>query len=461
MPFFVVFALSMFVILISGSFKKHKKRSEVLFFILLNIAALLALSDCDSLGNLFDAFQNLSIKGQYASAIFIVTSIYFGGGFYISSNGYDIDGEYIVDFPASSDYKITFEVPSVLPKSDKDLFVSCFDRFSTEIINDLKPVYEMPDEAIVWIERMIKYTVSGGKMNRGLALMAVQQELAAEEGRVLSNKERLQAAALGWGVEFLQAFFLVADDIMDSSVIRRGLPCWYRRPEVKLIAINDSFILETCVYKILKRYFGSEIYFAQLLDLFTEVTRQTEFGQLLDLTSQTMDGFIDLSRFTMERYRAIVKYKTAYYSFYLPVALGMITEGITDRDIYNKAREIVILIGEFFQIQDDYLDCYGDPDVIGKIGTDIQDNKCSWLVIQALERCNDRQKKVLELNYGVHNERKVATVKALYRELDLENVFKQYEEQNHKEMQQKISEVKGMPKGVFEFLLKKIYKRKL
>ena len=42
-----------------------------------------------------------------------------------------------------------------------------------------------------------------------------------------------------------------------------------------------------------------------------------------------------------------------YYSFYLPVALGMITEGITDRDIYNKAREIVILIGEFFQIQDD------------------------------------------------------------------------------------------------------------
>jgi farnesyl diphosphate synthase len=87
-------------------------------------------------------------------------------------------------------------------------------------------------------------------------------------------------------VEFLQAFFLVADDAMDDSVTRRGQPCWFRLPEVKLIAINDSFLLESCVFKILKRYFGAEPYYSQLVDLFIEVTRQTELGQLLDLTSQ-------------------------------------------------------------------------------------------------------------------------------------------------------------------------------
>ena len=51
----------------------------------------------------------------------------------------------------------------------------------------------------------------------------------------LNAQERCQSAALGWCVEFLQAFFLVADDAMDDSVTRRGHPCWFRLPEVKLV----------------------------------------------------------------------------------------------------------------------------------------------------------------------------------------------------------------------------------
>jgi farnesyl diphosphate synthase len=137
----------------------------------------------------------------------------------------------------------------------------------------------------------------------------------------------------------------------------------------------------------------------------------------------------------------------------------MIVSGITDKNLYQKARDILTIMGEYFQIQDDYLDCYGAPEVIGKIGTDIQDNKCSWLVVQALQRANPKQRAVLESNYGQHDAKKVAIVKKLYAEMDLRSVFLAYEESSYSAIRKLIDEVHGMPKEVFEFLLAKIYKR--
>jgi farnesyl diphosphate synthase len=259
----------------------------------------------------------------------------------------------------------------------------------------------------------------------------------------------------------LQAFFLVSDDLMDGSITRRGQPCWYRQQGVGLIAINDAFLLESGIYIILKKQFRSHPAYIDIVELFHETTWQTELGQLCDLITAPEDK-VDLDNFSMEKYMFIVTYKTAYYSFYLPVALALLYLQFATPENLQQAHDILIPLGQYFQVQDDYLDAYGDPEVIGKIGTDIQDNKCSWIVNQALQRCNAEQRKLLDTCYGRKDAALEAKVKELFKELDLETVYKEYEEKIVGEIKTKIAAVdesQGLQKEVFEAFLGKIYKR--
>lgn len=340
--------------------------------------------------------------------------------------------------------------------TDKEKFMALFPYLKQQILDQLKDENELLDEAIKYLDRMMEYSVPGGKLNRGTTVIAVFRTLS---GGKLSTYETAQAAVLGWCIEFLQAFFLVADDVMDESQTRRGAPCWYKLPDVGIVAINDSFLLESFVYTLLKLHFQNHENYAELLQLLLDVTQKTEIGQLYDLTSQPLNGKIDLDRFTMTRYAKIVKYKTAFYSFYLPVAMGMRLAGVHEASAYDLARTICVEMGEYFQIQDDYLDCFGDPEVIGKVGTDIQDNKCSWLVVQALQKSNAKQASLLKANYGQWNDGKVEKIKKLYRELELPKLYETYEESFYQSIQAKLNKVTDMPKEVFELFLKKIYKR--
>jgi farnesyl diphosphate synthase len=280
-------------------------------------------------------------------------------------------------------------------------------------------------------------------------------------GRDLTKEEYFHSATLGWLIELLQAFFLVSDDIMDDSKTRRGSPCWYLMPNVGMIAINDAFMLESSIYYLLKKYFRQEKCYTDLLELFHEVTFQTELGQACDLLTAP-ENHVDLDNFSMDKYTFIVIYKTAYYSFYLPVALALHYAGLATPKNLQQAEDILIPMGEYFQIQDDFLDNFADPGVLGKIGTDIQDNKCSWLVNQALQRCTAEQRKVLEQNYGRKDLEKEARVKALFDELGLESVYREYEEKRVGELREKIANVdesEGLKGAVFDEFLRKIYKR--
>ncbi|KAH3887522.1 farnesyl pyrophosphate synthase-like [Dreissena polymorpha] len=334
-----------------------------------------------------------------------------------------------------------------------------FDSLFPELVNNLLQSGLKDPEisaACEWFKEVLQYNVPHGKKNRGMFVVMAYKFLVPKP-----TEENIQLArVLGWCIEMLQAFFLVADDIMDQSLTRRGKPCWFRKENVGLVAVNDAVYLESCIYQLLKCYIRDQPYYVNILELFHEITHCTITGQCLDMTVSPPSGTVDFQQYTMEKYDAIVKWKTAFYSFCLPVTVAMFMAGIDDQEMHQKAKAILLKMGHYFQVQDDYLDCYGDPEVTGKIGTDIQDNKCSWLVITAIQRASSEQLAVLKENYGQSDKTKVKRVKELFDDLDLAQAFDDFEETSFSEIQTLIETSSGgLPQEMFQALVQKIYKR--
>eukprot|EP00934_Nitzschia_sp_Nitz4_P005215 Nitzschia sp. Nitz4//scaffold304_size22322//2240//3529//NITZ4_008570-RA/size22322-processed-gene-0.19-mRNA-1//-1//CDS//3329547067//5205//frame0 len=352
----------------------------------------------------------------------------------------------------------------------KEAFMNVCDMLIQEFVqDDLPNHYTVPPREVQWIAKLLEETVKGGKMNRGL--MVVESGVAILGLKNDGSKETQIAlnrlAVLGWAIEWLQAWLLIADDIMDSSVTRRGKPCWYKSlGETWYIAINDAVTIESLVYRMMRKHFSYDHkVLLPLLDLLMETTLQTELGQLSD----TLCDILDLPDLTPERWEWIVTYKTSFYSFYMSVAMSMILAGIDNVQAYEAARKILITMGVYFQAQDDYLDCYATPEQLGKIGTDIADKKCGWLFTKAYhELANPEQKAYLQQHYGKCKvgSKEETRIKEIYTELGLPKLYAEYEQKSYDQiMAMKDSEMgavlekAGVPWVVFETFLQKVYKR--
>ena len=342
------------------------------------------------------------------------------------------------------------ELKNAMLKYDK-----MFDEAFPGIVDQLVTEDEAnPDihQAAVLLRECLNYNTFDGKKSRGKMVYCVLYFLS---GGKPSPCDVDNAIHLGWCVEILQAFLLVADDIMDKSDLRRGKPCWYKK--VGCTAINDTYLLEQCVYKIIDKKFSTQPFLLDVYRHFHNITYLTGMGQELDM-------FISenpcLDNYTLDRYEAIVKYKTAYYSFYFPVILGMILAGVKDATLLKEVEPILLEIGKYFQIQDDYLDCYGDPAITGKVGRDIEDRKCSWLVVQALKIGTEEDRAILDHHYGKEDALSVGIVKELFQKLQLDKQYFAYEEESYGNICKLIKNQRsGFPKPLFFFLVQKIYKR--
>lgn len=198
-------------------------------------------------------------------------------------------------------------------------------------------------------------------------------------------KKALNAAL---AVEVFHNFSLIHDDIMDDAPLRRGRTTVHEKWDLNTgILSGDAMLILS--YQLFERY--DSTIFKSLLELFSKTAMEVCEGQQYDIDFETRDDV------TIPEYLKMIEYKTAVLVA-AAMKMGAIVAGASAENqdlIYGFGRNL----GIAFQLQDDYLDAFGDPKTFGKqVGGDIIENKKTFLYLKSLEMGNkEEQKQLLDL----------------------------------------------------------------
>ncbi len=214
------------------------------------------------------------------------------------------------------------------------------------------------------------------------------------------------------GLETYHNYTLLHDDLMDNADMRRGHQTVHKKWDAnKAILSGDSMLV--LAYQRVAQVPADKL--QQVFDLFTITALEIGEGQEYDMAFETRNDV------TEDEYIEMIRLKT---SVLLACALkmGAILADAPQADA-DRMYRLGEQIGLAFQLQDDLLDVYGDPKVFGKaIGGDITCNKKTYMLINAYNRANDKQRAELSrwINAKTFNrEVKVAEVTRLYNEIGI------------------------------------------
>lgn len=306
---------------------------------------------------------------------------------------------------------------------------------------------------------LVKYSTKGGKKIRGVLASSIYCELLHITPE---SEEAYPGYIIGWALEIAQAAYLVADDLMDQSKLRRGQPCWYLKENVGNSAVNDALIVENLCFILIEslRNTGQpkqktlpDDVIDKIIIVLRDITARTTVGQSYDFKCKT---------YSLDCYNIIVSNKTSHYTIRAPVLSGIIASQAVSEDIWSsqKFNDLLMKIGYYFQVQDDYLDVYGEKAVTGKIGTDIAEGKVSWLACTAIQNANEHQKETILNNIGKPDEESQQRVKDVYNELNLTQHYNAFAEKEGKLLEEGLKEINDkLPKSTIEMLIHIIVSR--
>jgi geranylgeranyl diphosphate synthase type II len=230
------------------------------------------------------------------------------------------------------------------------------------------------------------------------------------------NFKKAMPAALA--VEVFHNFTLVHDDIMDDAPLRRGKATVHEKWNVSTgILSGDAMLI--LAYQYFENY--EPIVFQKLAKLFSKTALEVCDGQQLDVDFETRNDV------TISEYIHMIRLKT---SVLVAAALKMgaiVAE--TNEENTNLIYEFGLNLGIAFQLQDDYLDTFGNPETFGKqIGGDIIENKKTYLFLKAIQNADANDTKKLEFYYNQKvedNTLKIKEVKAIFEKNDIPNLIKE------------------------------------
>ena len=269
-------------------------------------------------------------------------------------------------------------------------FVS--NHFNTFIVEkDPKNLYEP-----------IQYILSlGGKRMRPVLTLMAAEIFDCE------YKKALNAAT---AVEVFHNFSLIHDDIMDDAPLRRGKVTVHEKWDINTgILSGDAMLI--LAYQYFEEY--EPKIFRDLAKLFSKTALEVCEGQQYDVDFETRDDV------TIPEYLKMIEYKTAVLVGAAMKMGAIVAE--TSQENADLIYDFGLNLGIAFQLQDDYLDAFGNPETFGKqIGGDIIENKKTYLYLKALEFGDKEDKDQLMHLFSIQpkeNSDKIETVKTIFNEL--------------------------------------------
>jgi geranylgeranyl diphosphate synthase, type II len=252
-------------------------------------------------------------------------------------------------------------------------------------------------------------------------------------------------------IELFHNFTLIHDDIMDKAPLRRGMQTVHEKygdstallaGDVMLIAAYDQLNLVSSKYK------------SSIIQLFNKTAREVCEGQQMDMDFEKKNDV------AFGEYLNMISLKTSVL-LAASLKMGAILGGALERN-QNLLFEFGRKLGLAFQVQDDYLDAFGDPKKFGKqVGGDIKANKKTFLLIHAMETANGSQKQELFQLLQSDGQNKVDKVLNLYNDckvkewaMELKNQFMK-EAMEHLEDVAVLSNRKQALKQLAEYLLQR------